>query len=241
MSYEKIIGSRQLGTLSTEDWIEYNPFVNKGTFFPRTINFEDIDQAVYNWFKSRDIVLNDNVVPAFFLSHEKWAEFKRQWKYVDGDRNVDYPYITIRRSDFKQAQEPVKSRIPGKKYTIYRIPHYTPGGATYKHYRVPQPIQVDFEYEVRILTHYMADINSINETIIKHFASLQAYLDLDGHYMPMKIEDIGDESNFDNIEDERVLQTRYVIKTNGYIIDEEEFEEKIGISSIQVIISEDLS
>jgi hypothetical protein len=174
------------------------------------------------------------------LPPEKWAEFKKQWQYMDGDRNVTYPYITIRRSQSPQlAQNPQKGRIPGKLFSTYYLPYYTPQGYTTKIYRVPQPIKVDLEYEVRCLTHYMTDINHINEVLLRHFASLQAYLDIDRHYMPMTIESVSDETDADNVEEERVLHTLYSITVNGYIIDEKEFEEKIGVATVLVDIEED--
>jgi len=186
------------------------------SIYPRSINFEDIDKAVFNWFNGREILIQDNLVPAFFLSPEKWAEFKKQWEAMDGNHNVDYPYITIRRTGINQAQQPIKGRIPGKKFTIYRLPVQTADGPTVMHYKVPQPIKVDMDYEVRVLTHFISDINIINEVLLRHFASLQAYLDIDKHYMPMLIESISDETDVDNIEDERVMHTSYAIQVRGY-------------------------
>jgi len=157
---------------------------------------------------------------------------------MDGDRKVDYPYITIRRSGLALSSHPIKGRIPGKNFTIYKEPIYTNAGVTYKHYKVPQPIKVDMAYEIRILTHYFSETNVINETILRHFASLQAYLDIDSHYMPMLIDSISDESETDNIEEERIMHTLYQIQVRGHIIDEIEFEENVGVSDIIVRIDE---
>lgn len=230
---------RVLSTLSEQEWLDKSPFTGQTTIYPRSISFEDIDRAVFDWFNGRDLVIDDRAVPAFFMSPEKWAEFKKQWEYMDGDHKVSFPYITVRRVGFNLAQQPIKGRIPGKKFTIYKLPVYTPSGPTMMHYRVPQPVKVDLSYEVRVLTLYISDINVINETLVKHFASLQAYLDIDKHYMPMLIESIGDETDTDNIEDERVMHTVFSIQVRGYIIDEDEFEEKLGVSDIIVNVDED--
>lgn len=221
------------------EWLNKSPLVGQTTIFPRSINFEDIDRAVFDWFNSRDIFIDENVVPAFFLSPEKWAEFKKQWEYMDNNRKVSFPYITIRRVGFNLGQQPVKGRIPGKKFTIYKLPVDSPSGPTMMHYRVPQPIKVDLDYEVRILAHYISDINAINEMLLRHFASLQAYLDIDKHYMPMLIESISDETESDNVEEERIMHNMYSIQVRGYIIDEDEFEEKLGVSDIIVTIDEE--
>ena len=228
-----------LGTIAEKDWLDKSPFTGQTTIYPRTIDFEDIDTAVFDWFNGRSIVIDENEVPAFFLSPEKWAEFKKHWQYMGEDNVVNFPYITIRRTGISLAQQPVKGRIPGKKFTIYKMPIETPAGQTYMHYKVPQPIKVDLDYEVRVLTHYISDINVINEIVLRHFASLQAYLDIDKHYMPMLIESVTDETDTDNVEDERIMHTLYNIQVRGYIIDETEFEETLGISDIIVNVDED--
>lgn len=228
-----------LGTIGDSVWPNKNPLTGQTTIYPRSITFEDIDRSVFDWFNGRDIIIGDVEVPAFFLSPEKWAEFKQQWQYMDADHKVAFPYITVRRVNFSLGQQPIKGRIPGKKFTTYKLPVYTPAGPTMKHYKVPQPIKVDLDYEIRVLSLYIADINVINETLIRHFASLQAYLDIDKHYMPMVISSIADETQTDNIADERLMHTMYSIRVQGYIIDKEEFEEKLGISDIIVNVDED--
>jgi len=228
-----------LNTIDAMDWLDKSPFTGQTTIYPRSISFEDIDRAVFDWFNGRDLVIDGTTVPAFFLSPEKWAEFKKQWEYMDDNHKVAFPYITIRRVGFSLAQQPIKGRIPGKKFSIFKMPVSTPSGPTMMHYKVPQPIKVDLDYEVRVLTLYISDNNVINETILRHFASLQAYLDIDKHYMPMLIESISDETETDNVEDERVQHNLYSIQVRGYIIDEDEFEEKLGVSDIIVNVDED--
>jgi len=234
----------QLSTLREPDYFDkkINQLEDQPTFFPRSISLENIDEAVHMWFKNSGLIIEDEKVPVFFLTPEKWAEFKNSWDYMDGDRNIEYPYVTIRRShNPRLTANPVKHRIPGKTFTTYKFPIYTNSGPTYKYYKVPQPVKVDLDYEIRILTHYISDINTINETLLRHFASLQAYLDIDKHYMPMTIDNTSDETDNDNLEDERVIHTLYSIVVNGYIIDEKEFEVKTGVASLLIDIKEDSS
>jgi len=237
---KRIPPGKVLGSIDDKVWLDKSPFTGSNTIYPRSIKFVDIDKAVFEWFNGRDLNIDNKSVPAYFLSPEKWAEFKKQWEYTDENHQVSFPYITIRRVAFNLAQTPLKGRIPGKKWTIYKLPVYTVNGPTMMHYRVPQPIKVDMDYEIRVLTHYISDINNINEVLIRHFASLQAYLDIDKHYMPMLIDSISDETDSDaNLTEERIMHTVYSIKVSGYIIDETEFEEKLGISDIIVNIDED--
>lgn len=242
MSYDKRIPSgKQLSRIEDQEWLQKNPLEGQKTYFPRSISLEDIDKAVFSWFTTNDLEIDGTKIPVHMLTTEKWEEFYQRWKNMDGDKNVKYPYITIRRGmNPSLGQNPIKGRIPGMTYTTYRVPMYTPAGPSYKIYKVPAPIKVDLDYEIRILTHYVEDINTINEILLRHFASLQAYLNIDKHYMPMTIESVSDESNKDDIQEERIIHTLYSIKVKGYLIDEKEFEEKIGISNILVDIREEV-
>lgn len=238
---KRIPPGKQLSSLPKKEWKEINPTGNRSTFFPRSISFEDIDRAVFDWFNTRDIIVEGEKVPAIFLTPEKWAEVKKSWNHMNsGNHNIKFPYITVRRSQAPRLSDnPTRGRIPGKTFNIYKIPVYTNVGPTYKIFKVPQPIKVDMEYEIRALTHYITDINLINETLLRHFASLQAYLSIDKHYMPMVIESISDESDLDAIEDERVMHTLYNISVRGYIIDESEFEETVAVGKMSVNIDEE--
>ena len=68
-----------LATIEPMDWDDKTPFTGTNTIYPRSISFMDIDEAVFKWFNSRDVLISSNEkVPAYFLSPEKWAEFKKQ-------------------------------------------------------------------------------------------------------------------------------------------------------------------
>lgn len=240
---KRIPPGKQLSNLGPVDvdWpLEANLLKDQATYFPRSIGFEDIDKAVYDWFSTRDIEIEGNTTPVFFLTHEKWGEFKKQWQYQDGDQQVEMPFVTIRRTGIAQG-EPLRGRIPQpRRFTTYKLPVYTETGITYRHYRVPQPVRVDMSYEIRVLTHYITDINKINEELLMHFASIQSYLDLDGHKMPMTIDSIGDDSQDQEVGGERILQTLFTVKAAAYIIDEDEFAVIDGANQIVVDISESI-
>ena len=229
----KHISSLKVPTLWPQ---QFNLLAQQTSYFPRSIGFEDIDTAVYDWFNTRDIEIDNNKTPVFYLTHEKWGEFKKQWKFQDAEGEVQMPYITIRRSNLAQG-EPTRGRIPERRFSTYKVPIYAETGTTYRHYRVPQPIRVDMSYEIRVLTHYITDINKINEELIRHFASIQSYLDLDGHKMAMVIESINDETA-DETNTERILHSLFNVKVSAYIIDETEFEVVDGASNIIVEIRE---
>lgn len=227
-----------LSSIPETEWpFKANFYENQATYFPRSVKLEDIDSAVYNYVVSKKIEIDGREVPVVFLSFEKWAQFQKTWEYVDNDRNVDYPLITIRRRAFSQTSEG-RLRIPNRKFITFRLPTYSKSGVVYKLYKIPQPVKIDVDYEMRILTNFMSDINIINESILKYFASIQAYLSIDNHYMPLKIQSIEDASGELSAKDERILQTIYSLKINASLIDESEFEIKdspMGLVLVSII------
>ena len=207
------------------------------TFFPRSITLTDLDQGIDSWFKSKDLSLDGIDTPVFFLTIDKWSEFKKRWQYMLFDRVIEPPFVTIRRTNTSLPQNQTRSRILGKKFNSYKVPIYENAGVTYKFYRVPQPIRVDLEYEVRALTNYQSDANRINEELLKHFSYINSYLNLDGHFIPMKIESMSDESTT-SPDEQKLMHTLFSIKMEGYVIDEREFEELTGIAKILVQLKE---
>ena len=91
-------------------------------------------------------------------------------------------------------------------------------------YKVPQPTSVDLTYEVRIFTNKMKDLNKFNRKIQRAFQSRQCYINVNGHPMPLHLENIGDESNIEDFENRRFYVQMFEMKLLGYILDEEDFE-----------------
>jgi len=56
----------------------------------------------------------------------------------------------------------------------------------------------------------------------------------------MRISSVSDESDFDDLEKERVIHTLYSVEVEGYIIDEVEFEEKIGMKNMTISVTEEI-
>ena len=62
-----------LSEIEAKDWLDKSPITGQTTIFPRSISFEDIDKAIFDWFNEREILIKDELVPAFFMSPEKWG------------------------------------------------------------------------------------------------------------------------------------------------------------------------
>ena len=71
----------------------------KTSYFPKGIGFEDIDSALFNYVEDGylELTLDGKKVPVFYLDNDRWGEFSKTWKFMDDDKNVPTPYITVRR------------------------------------------------------------------------------------------------------------------------------------------------
>ena len=86
-----------------------------------------------------------------------------------------------------------------------------------------QYIILYFTYKVSIMTNRYITLNEFNETIHQLFNSRQNYICPKGHYMPITLENISDESEY-NIEDRQFFSQNFTAKVRGYILKENDFK-----------------
>ena len=77
----------------------------------------------------------------------------------------------------------------------------------------------------------MRELNQFNKVILQKFTSRQAYTFVKGHYVPMILNSVGDESVVDS-EDRRYYQQNYQFQLQGFLIDEDEFEVSPAVSRV---------
>jgi hypothetical protein len=75
----------------------------------------------------------------------------------------------------------------------------------------------------------MNELNKLNKKVLTTFASAQAYVNIKGHFFPIYLENIGDESTIEDIEGKRYYVQTYELRMAAYILDEDEFEVKPGL------------
>lgn len=203
---------------------------DKGTFLPKGVLEEDMDQTFVSFVKSEDgisISVDGVKIPVVFLTIQRWTEFTQTWKFADEYKNLEMPFITIvRKPDIQQGQNQAGLwNIPGNRtYTFMKVPTWDGVRRGIDLYKVPQPTSVDITYEVRLFTNRMKDLNRFNRKIQRAFQSRQCYINVNGHPMPLHLETIGDESNIDNFEKRRFYVQLFEMKLLGYILDEEDYE-----------------
>ena len=213
---------------------------DKGTFLPKGVLEEDMDQSVVEFVgsdKGFALNINGEKVPVIFLTIQRWTEFSKTWQFSDKYKNIELPFITIiRKPDIQQGQNQAGLwNIPGNRtYTYMKVPTWDGIREGIDLYKVPQPTPVDMTYEIRLFTNRMKDLNKFNRIIQRAFQSRQCYINVNGHPMPLHLEGIGDESNVDDFENRRFYVQLFEVKLLGYILDEEDFEVMPTINRLMV-------
>lgn len=200
----------------------------KGMFLPRGVMYEDMDSNFIEFVeKDLSITIEGEKVPVLFLTLQRWSEFSQSWQFSDKYKDIKMPFITIVRQPNPQVGRNQAGlwNIPGRNtYTYMKIPTFEGGRLGVDVYKIPQPTSVDLTYEVRLFCNRMKDLNKLNQLVQKTFQSRQYYIRVNGHPMPIHLEDIGDESNIDDFENRRFYVQPFQMVLYGYILDEEDFE-----------------
>lgn len=200
----------------------------KTKYLPRTIVLEDLDLALSNYITIGNMkaVIDGKIVPTFYLDNDRWGEFSKTWKFMDDDKNVPTPYITVRRIDKRQGTRlGNKYRIPQpRKFRYLNVPILDGGEIIYLQFKMPEPINVDLIYEAALFTKYREEVNQYDEQVLRNFSSRQEYLYVKDNPMPLIFEGFAESNTIENIEGDRFFVSKYALKILGFIQDEKEFE-----------------
>ena len=202
-------------------------------FLPRSVDFADLDEGFVGFVnKDLDIALKGEKVPVHFLTLQRWNEFAKLWPNTDKYKNLTIPFISVvRRPNPETGTNPADFKIPVRKNFPYmQIPVWDGNRNGTDIYGIPNPVGVDMIYTVRFFSYRMRELNKLHQKVLQTFASAQAYVNIKGHYFPILLESIGDESQIDDLEGKRFYVQTYEMKLQGYLVDEEEFDVKPAIS-----------
>ena len=180
-----------------------------GTFLPKSVLHEDMDGGMLDFVKSQlGVTISGKKINIIdrILTLQRWGEFANTWTFANEDRNVELPFIVVvRKPDVQYGSN------PSLQYTI------------------PQPVPVDITYDVKIISNRMRELNTFNRKVMQKFTSRQAYTFVKGHYIPIVMTSLSDESVIDT-ENRRYYQQNYQFQLQGFLIDEEEFEVKPAVT-----------
>ena len=118
------------------------------------------------------------------------------------------------------------------KKSILKVPVWNGNRNGYDIYEIPQPIHVDVQYEVRLFSSRLRELNEFNKIVLTEFSSNQAYTDVNGHYVPITLDGIDDEHEISDINKKRFYVQKYNFNLHGFLLDEEEFIIKPAVSRI---------
>jgi hypothetical protein len=208
-----------------------------GTYLPKSILHEDLDLGMLEFVKNElGTVVSGKKIPTIdlIITTQNWAQFAETWDFTDLDENINPPFVTtVRNPDVKFGSNPaLKYNIPNKKMFYYaKVPTWDGNRKGMDIYKIPQPIPVDITYNVKIFCNRMTELNAFNKTVVSKFASRQAYTFVNGHYIPIILENISDESALD-LEKRKYYVQDYSLTMLGFLIDENEFEVYPAINRI---------
>jgi hypothetical protein len=208
-----------------------------GTFLPKSILHADLDGGFLNFVKNDlKVVTEGNVIPTtdILITTQNWVQFTQTWNFQDLDKNVSPPFITVVRApEIKYGTLPsLQWTIPNRKQFYYAsVPSFDGNRINLDVYKIPQPVPVDIKYSVKIICNRMRELNALNKTILQKFSSRQAYTQIKGHYIPIIMDNVSDESVMD-VEKRKYYIQSYDFTMMGFLMDEDEFEVKPGVERV---------
>ena len=207
----------------------YKEIVRDATPLPKTLEYKDIDEAFKKWVENDlEIVFENTKLPTLSLfSNQRFSEYLQSWQYTDENKNILMNFKTITRDNNPQLGKNQGGlwNIPGDRfYTMKRDEILNDNGKiSYREYRMKQPKAVDLVYKISLVTNKYELLNEFNEIINDKFKARQCYIRPNGHYIPMVLESVSDESEY-SLDDRTFFSQIYTITVMGYIITEKDFE-----------------
>ena len=216
--------------------------INKdGTYLPKSILHADLDGGMLNFVQNElQTIVDGQVIPMvdIIITSQNWSQFTETWNFQDLDSNVSPPFITVvRNPEVKFGTNPATIyNIPNRKQYFYaQVPTWDGNRNGMDIYKIPQPVPVDITYSVKIICNRMRELNALNKNILEMFASRQAYTTIKGHYIPIIMNNITDESVM-NIDKRKYYIQSYDFTMLGFLIDENEFEVAPAVSRVLTVI-----
>lgn len=216
--------------------------INKdGTYLPKSLLHADLDGGFLDFVKEDlELIVDGKKVPNIdiLITTQNWAQFTQTWDFQNIDKNTEPPFIAvIRVPEVKYGTNPATIyTIPNRRLFFYaQVPTWDGNRQGMDVYKIPQPVPVDITYQVKIVCNRMRELNQFNKQIIEKFSSRQSYRVIKGHYIPIVMGGISDESVMD-VEKRKYYIQSYEFTMLGFLIDENEFEVMPAISrTLQVV------
>ena len=206
---------------------------NDSVVFPNPLEYEDIDREFVKFCKEQIQIVDEKtgeLFPLYVLfSNQRFTEFLQTWQHTDEENNLLMNFMTVTR-----ANNPSFGESQGKHYNIPGNRNYTigikevledNGNESYEVYSMKQPYAVNITYRLSFMVGKFSKINEINLKMNDLFKSLQCYISPNGYYLPMKLDNVNDDTQY-SIEDRKFFIQSFDITILAYIISKKDFEIK---------------
>lgn len=210
------------------------------TEFPKPLGYKDIDAAFEEFVNDNVAHINDTVYSVFTLySNQRFSEYSQSWNHTDKDGNLLLNFITINRENNPKpgTNQGGFWNIPGNRLYTMKIENTLDesGTESYTIYSMRQPYAVDLSYRINFVTSTYETINGFNNRINELFKSRQCYIRPNGHFIPMVIEEVNDETSY-SIDERKFFIQSIGIKVMAYIINKEDFKVERKAKRIQLSV-----
>ena len=205
-------------------------------YLPDSILHDDLDKGFLEYVtKNFQVVSDGKKIPIIdkILTVQRWGEFTQTWTFTNDDGNIELPFVAIvRKPDVQPGTNPSVQRTIPDRHQFYYSSVPTWNGTTMGAdiYKIPQPVPVDITYDVTIICNKFRDVNKFSKIVLQNFSSRQDYTTVKGHYIPLILDKIEDNTPMETIDGRRFYVQNYTFTMLGFLIDSEEFEVKPAIS-----------
>lgn len=204
--------------------------LKNGTFLPKTVEYKDIDDDFKRWVEQDLTITSDDgrEFPTMVLfSNQRFSEYTQSWRFTDKDKNILLNFKSISRDNNPEYGKIQNGywNVPGEDrfYTMKKqIVLDDNGSESFLVLKMHQPTAIDLVYKISVFTNKYDKINEFNTLINKKFRARQCYIRPNGHFMPMILESISDESSY-QIDDRQYYAQTFNIKVMAYIITEDDY------------------
>lgn len=189
---------------------------------PKCITYEDIDRCFTDFVRNEIVVNTEGIeFPTFRLfSNQRFSEYSQTWKHTDENGNliVNFKTVSREKNPKKGNNQGGLCNIPGERWYTYlqRDVLQDNGDEAVEVYSMRQPYAVDLMFRVNVFTTKFEYLNLFNEKVHNLFKSTQCYIRPNGHYLPMTLDEITDESEHE-LNERKFYSQCFNIRVMGYI------------------------
>lgn len=203
------------------------------TPLPKPVEYKDIDECFKEWV-NKDLSIsfeNKKLETIALFSNQRFSEYMQSWMNTDENKNMqpNFKVITRENNPQKGTMHNNYSNVVGD-YSILidrRFMEDHNNRPYILEYRMRQPFCIDFKYKVTLVTNKYELLNKFNKKIQKKFQCIDYYLYPNGYAMPLKLESVSDDSQY-NINERQFFSQSFTFTLMGFIIEEDDIfsEEK---------------